>query len=141
VNVLGCLVVVVTGMRATVPSLGMALPAAFALLTLGLFAAAVQLVISTLTNAVKEAQTYLSLVVFLPMGLGMFMVFSSAANGQWSAMLPLAGQLLGMEALMNGGQFQWLPAVVSGILTGVLAILVLLAAANRLEHDEVLYGS
>jgi sodium transport system permease protein len=142
VNVSGCLAVVtLTGMRTTSPDLGMVLSAAFALSALGLLAAAVQLVISTLTNAVKEAQTYLSLVVFLPMGVGMFLIFSPAANGPWSVLLPMAGQLLQVQALMNGTPFQWLAAFVSGVLTVGVAILMLMVAADRLEHHEIHYWS
>ena len=51
-------------------------------LTLGMFplpllAASLQLLISTVCRAVKEAQTYLSLIVFVPMSLGMFLVMDS----------------------------------------------------------------
>ncbi len=46
-----------------------------ALLPLTLLSAAVELLISTACRGVKEAQTYLSLLVFVPMFIGMALVF------------------------------------------------------------------
>ena len=52
-------------------------------LPLALLAASLQLLISTICRAAKEAQTYLSMLMFLPMGLGMFQVFFPAAARGW----------------------------------------------------------
>lgn len=59
------------------------------ILPLALLAASLQLLISTVCHAAKEAQTYLSMLVFLPMGLGMFQVFFPAAARGWFAFLPV----------------------------------------------------
>jgi ABC-type Na+ efflux pump permease subunit len=58
---------------AGVPRLLLAVTAG--ILPLALLAASLQLLISTVCRAAKEARTYLSMLVFLPMGLGMFQVF------------------------------------------------------------------
>ncbi len=68
-------------------------PIAMCLLPLPLLAAAVQIWVSTVCRGVKEANSYLSMLVFLPMGLGMFMVFLAGCQssmvelraGGWSA--------------------------------------------------------
>lgn len=52
---------------------------ALCLVPLSLLAAALEIWVSTVCRGVQEANTYLSMLVFLPMGLGMFMVFSPAA--------------------------------------------------------------
>lgn len=116
------------------------LPALAGILPLPLFAAAIQLLISTVCRNAKEAQTYLSMVVFLPMGIGMFLVFAPAhqAGSRW---LPLAGQQLQLAALMQGKHVAALPALALGCLTLGLAALVLLLAANRLQRDEIVYGN
>jgi len=49
-----------------------------ALIPLVLFASAVELLISTWSRNIKEAHTYLSLVIFLPMVIGMFFGILSA---------------------------------------------------------------
>ena len=73
------------------------------ILPLALLAASLQLLISTVCRAAKEAQTYLSMLVFLPMGLGLFQVFFPAARG-WFALLPVMGQQLQLERWMKAGK-------------------------------------
>lgn len=141
-NLLGFAVVIATsGMRITIdwpPSLA---AIAFGILPLSLFAASAQLLISTVCRSIKEAQNYLSLIVFFPMGLGMFLVFFPAARGAWSGFFPLVGQQLQLELLMKGGQIHLLQPIVLGCFTATVAILVLLVAANRLQRDEIIYGN
>lgn len=116
------------------------------LITMGVFslpflAASIQVLISTISRGVKEAQTYLSLVVFLPMGIGMFLVFSPAAKQAWLTVVPLVGQQLQMEALINGRKIALVEPILLGCLTVALAIVVLLVAAGRLQRDEIIYGN
>lgn len=108
--------------------------------TLSLLAAAVEVWVSTVCRSVKEANTYLSMLVFAPMGLGMFMVFSPLAGAAGWSVVPMAGQQLGLEASLRGepvdvSRLPWL------LLTTVaLAGVALFAAADRLEQDDVVYG-
>jgi sodium transport system permease protein len=113
---------------------------AVCLIPLALLAAALEVWVSTLCRAVKEAHTYLSMLVFLPMGLGMFMVFSPVAGQGWWRFVPVAGQQLQMEAGMRGGEMDLLRILLLGFGTLVLAGVTLLAAANRLEQDDLVYG-
>src|SRR5580704_7169346 len=103
-------------------------------LPLALLAASIQLLISTVCRTVKEAQTYLSMLVFLPMGLGMFQVFFPTAARGWFAFMPLLGQQLQLERWMKGGEAAFVPAAALGGLTAVLALLVLERVANRLHR-------
>ena len=113
---------------------------ALCLLSLPLLAAALEVWVSTVCRAVKEANTYLSMLVFLPMGLGMFMVFSPVAGQAWWNFLPVAGQQLQLEAGMRGAELDLLPIVSVTLATAVLAAVALWAAADRLEQDDVVYG-
>ena len=113
---------------------------AVCLIPLALLAAALEVWVSTLCRAVKEAHTYLSMLVFLPMGLGMFMVFSPVAGQGWWRILPVAGQQLQVEAGMRGGELDLWRILLLGFGTLVLAGVALVAAANRLERDDVVYG-
>ncbi len=117
------------------------LPVAIAMFSLPLLAAAMQLLISTVCRNAKEAQTYLSLLVFFPMGAGMFLVFSPGANRWWTGVLPILGQQVQLESLMKGKEVQMIPALLLGGLTVAAALILLLAAANRLQRDEIVYGS
>jgi len=95
--------------------------AALGLISLPLLAASLQLLISTTCRAVKEAQTYLSLSVFLPMGAGMFVVFAPPSAHGWCGLLPLAGQQLQLEAFMAGSGTPTVQALAVGCLTAALA--------------------
>jgi len=141
VDVLGFLIVFATTGTHISAGPGRLLPGALGLASLPFLAASVQLLISTVSRGVKEAQTYLSLIVFLPMGIGMFLVFSPAAKQAWCNFLPLVGQQLQVEALMNGQGISLFEPIVLGCLTVGLAIVILLAAANRLQRDEIIYGN
>jgi sodium transport system permease protein len=115
-------------------------PVTVCLLPLSLLAAALQIWVSTVCRGIKDAHTYLSMLVFLPMGLGMFMVFSPAAGAPWWNFLPVAGQQLQLEAGMRNGESDLLPVIFLALATAVLAALPLLAAGRRLEEDDVVYG-
>ncbi len=142
VDVLGFAVVfAISGMHATAASLPTLLAIALGLFSLPFLAASIQLLISTACRGVKEAQTYLSLIVFAPMGMGMFLVFSPSASRPWFNFLPLAGQQLQLQAAMNGAPVGLLQPIALGYLTLTLALIVLLAAANRLQRDEIIYGN
>lgn len=130
-----------TGMRAPVgwPRL---LPAiAAGILPLAWLAASLELLISTVCRAAKEAQTYLSMLVFIPMGLGLFQVFFPAAARGWFVFLPVVGQQLQLERWMKGAAAPFGYAAALGCFTGALALLVLEVAVRRLHRDEIVYGS
>jgi len=114
---------------------------ALGMLPLPLLAASLQLLISTVCRAVKEAQTYLSLIVFLPMSLGMFLVFFPASAREWCRVLPLAGQQLQLESAIKGSEIPLLQTLVLGCLTVALAFVILRVAGNRLQRDEIIYGN
>ena len=116
------------------PALGLCL------IPLSLLAAASELWISTLCRGVKEAHTYLSMLVFLPMGMGMFMVFSPSAAHGWWKFVPVAGQQLQLDAGMRGASLDPLAMLFLSFGTAILAGMALLAAADRLEQDDVVYG-
>jgi sodium transport system permease protein len=111
-----------------------------ALIPLVLFAAAVELLISTWCRNIKEAHTYLSLVVFLPMGIGMFLVFFPHMATPW-LWLPVAGQQLLIDLLTKGAPVSLLSSLALSLSTAAFTAALLLAAAKLLHRDEFVYGS
>ena len=111
-----------------------------ALIPLVLFAAAVELLISTWSRNIKEAHTYLSLVIFLPMGIGMFLVFFPHMASAWF-LLPVAGQQLLIDLLTKGAPVSLVSSLALSLITAAAAALILLAAAKLLHRDEFVYGS
>lgn len=106
------------------------------LLSVALLAAALEVLISTWCRSIKEAHTYLSFLVFLPMVAGMFAVFVPRAFAHWGWLMPIVGQ-----QMVLAGQVTRLQSSVLFGATVLAAVLALFAAGNRLERDDVVYGS
>jgi sodium transport system permease protein len=141
-NLLGFSVVFVTsGMHMNPPWPRVLFSIVLGVLPLPLLAASIQLLLSTACRSTKEAQTYLSMIVFLPMGIGMFLVFFPAARRVWFSFLPLVGQQLHLQRLMAGRDVPLLQSIVLGCLTLALALLVMLFSSNRLQRDEIIYAN
>jgi sodium transport system permease protein len=111
------------------------------LLPLTLLSAAVELLISTVCRSVKEAQTWLSLAIFVPMLLGMGLVFFPHAIPAWLYLLPVAGQQLQLQLSIQGGAVHFLEPLILGWITIAAAVLVVISAASRLQRDDVVYGN
>jgi len=141
-NLLGFAVVFLTsGMHLNAPWPRLFLAMLMGVFPLALLAASFQLSLSTACHSVKEAQTYLSMFVLLPMGVGMFLVFFPAAQRAWFSVLPLIGQQLHLQRLMDGRDVPLLQSAALGFLTYALAMLVMLVSSNRLQRDEIVYGN
>ena len=142
INLLGFAVVFVTsGMHLNAAWPRLLLAMAIGVFPLPLLAASIELLLSTACRSVKEAQTYLSMVVLLPMGVGMFLVFFPAARRAWFSFLPLVGQQLHLQRLMDGRDVLLFQSTALGFLTYALAMLVMLVSSNRLQRDEIIYGN
>lgn len=141
-NLLGFGIVFSTaGIRLKGDAAALLLALALGILPLSLLASAIQLVISTLCRSVKEAQNYLSMIVFAPMLLGMFLVFNAGVPAHWFRVVPVVGQQLQLEILMKGGELSWSEPVWLGCLTVAASLLILFLAADRLDRDEIIYGN
>ena len=130
--------VVLAAAKLPVPDL--LVPIACGLIPLALLAAALELLISTFCRNVKEAHTYLSLLVFAPMGLGMFLVFFPQMTQGWWFLWPIAGQQSMLMLSLQGAHIAPGGAAALGLITIASAALALLAATSLLHRDEVVYG-
>ena len=71
-------------------------------LPLVLLAGAMQLFLSSFAKSFKEAQTYLSLVLFLPMVPGMYLMFKPTNPDLWMAAIPALGQQVYAGSILRG---------------------------------------
>jgi len=134
------LAVNVIGFAALLPVVRPLLPAiTIVLVPLTLLAAALELLISTWCRNLKEAHTYLSLIAFLPMAAGMFLVFFPHVWPVWYV-VPIAGHQLVIGSIAKGAAMSpaLLPALTIVTLTATCAILA--TASYLLERDEIVYG-
>ena len=103
---------------------------------LALLAAALEIFVAGLSRSMKEAGTSLTLVMFLPMFVGMFLVFFPVKDGWWTA-VPIVGQQIAIGSSMRGSPVPLLPMIALALVT-ILAAYPPLAAAERvLRRDDV----
>jgi sodium transport system permease protein len=100
-------------------------------------AAAIELWISTGCRSAKEAQTYLSLLLFFPMMFGMFLAFFPAWLDDWRFLVPVVGQYALIEAGLGGRPMGPLPVLVLGAMTTACATMAMWGAARLLDQDDV----
>ncbi len=72
------------------------------LVPLALCASALQVLVALRTRSYKEAQTQLSLLVFLPMVPGFLFAFSAIAQDSWLRWLPVTGHQLLLSDVLRG---------------------------------------
>lgn len=113
---------------------------AVSIIPLASLAAALELCISTACRTVKEAHTYLSMLVFLPMGLGMFLVFFPKLARGWRHLVPIVGQQWQVQNWVRGNLSPSQGVILCAVTTA-FTVLILWAAANLLKRDGIVYGS
>ena len=106
---------------------------------LACFASAVELLASAACRTTKEASTWLTFVVFVPMLVGMFLVFHPVSANGWLA-LPVIGQQLVVERALGGAPVPLLQGIVLALATAAAAIPALAGAVAILSRDDVLAG-
>lgn len=103
-------------------------------------AAAVQVLVATYSRSFKEAQTYLSMMVLLPLAPGFVMTVKPVQEADWMMTIPALGQQLMMGNVLQGAG---LPAVHFGlsVLAGVVATaLSVIACGKLLEKEQIIFG-
>jgi sodium transport system permease protein len=107
------------------------------LVPLACLAAALQLLVSAWCRTTKEANTWLTFVVFVPMLAGMFVVFYPLAGSGWFA-LPVVGQQLLVQRTLGGAPPTLYHSVSLAVVTGAMAIPALAGVARVLNRHQVL---
>jgi sodium transport system permease protein len=94
---------------------------------LALAVPALQMLIATFCRSYKEGQTYLSLLLFVPMVPGFLFAFDTLRHATWMAWTPLLSQQLAVAALLEGTRIDAAPAAGAAVMTlagGAIALLL-----------------
>lgn len=106
---------------------------------LALFATALQLFVSFRAKSFKEAQTYISFLLMVPM-LAVFGVEFSRLKNQILYYLPLTGQHQALLDIIKGEALQWVPMLISGLFTIAVSMLLLRLIGRMLNSEKVVFG-
>jgi sodium transport system permease protein len=112
-----------------------------ALVTLALAAAALQILVSTLCRNLKEANTYLSMMIFVVMGVGMWLAFRPQSAAGWWYLAPIAGQQFLLQRGLATGELPILESLILAATTAASAVLALVYAGRLMRRDAIVYGN
>ncbi len=103
-------------------------------------AAALQVLVATFSRSFKEAQTYLSMMVLLPLAPGFLMTVKPVQEAAWMMAVPALGQQLMMGSVLQGSGLPALDYALS-VGAGVFATAVCVVACGRLlEKEQIIFG-
>lgn len=103
-----------------------------------LMAASLQIFVSFMAKTFKEAQSYLTLVLILPMGIAMMASYQIAPDLlQW---LPVSGQQQALMAFVKGQAMPLFPLLIASAITLLMALLMALALEKMLKSEKIIFG-
>lgn len=106
-----------------------------AVLPLCLFSAALQAYVATMARSFKEAQSYMGVLILLPMLPGMLSSVYSIGDAAWMYLVPVLGQHVLLTGVMGGRPpAAWAFGVTAAV--AATAALVLLLLTTRLFRSE-----
>ena len=112
-----------------------------ALVTLALAAAALQILVSTMCRNVKEANTYLSMLIFVVLGVGMWLAFRPQSAEGWWFLAPVAGRQVLMQLGLATGELPVAESLMLAATTAASTVLALVYAGRLMSRDAVVYGN
>jgi sodium transport system permease protein len=110
------------------------------LLPLALLAPALQMLIALFARSFKEAQTQLSLLMFLPMVPGLLLSFQSFEPQPWMHGVPILAEQVLMRDLLYGKVIPPSALALTVGATLVLAAVCLGATSRLLRHERIVLG-
>jgi len=111
-----------------------------AILPLALLFPAVQLLVASFSRTVKEAQTYLSLGVLVPMLPAMLTSLQAIELQDWMVAVPVLGQQALLTRSIHGEPYGAAGYLVAGVGALVLALLCVRAAAALFRRERIIFG-
>ena len=105
-----------------------------------LFTSALQVLVATFARSFKEAQTYVTLVMFVPIFPEIMLSFSPMKPQAWMSFVPTLGQQILMTSVMRGdpvGALTWVGATLG---TSLAAALCLALTAKLLVKERIIFG-
>ncbi|MCA9627355.1 MAG: ABC transporter permease [Myxococcales bacterium] len=112
----------------------------FVLVPLCTLASALQMTIATFARSYKEAQTYLSLVLFLPMLPGLLLSLSPMSTKPWMWSVPVLSQTQFLTDIMAGDPPGALGVGLAASATLLLSVLCLSLGARLLNSERIVFG-
>ena len=110
------------------------------LASLALLATALQFLISLFARSFKDAQTYMGLMVFIPMVPLFYTFFNPSAYADWFRWVPVLGHQVLIKDLLLGGNINAIYFAQLWAVSAVIAIAFLAYTIRQLRKPKIVYG-
>lgn len=110
------------------------------LASLALLATALQFLISLFARSFKDAQTYMGLMVFIPMVPLFYTLFNPSAYADWFRWVPVLGHQVLIKDLLLGGNVTAAHFAQLWWVSGVIAFAFLAYTIQQLRKPKIVYG-
>ena len=110
-------------------------------LPLSLWACGLQLVLATFARSYKEAQTQLSILIFLPMVPHFIASMSSLGDAWWMLLVPALGQQVLLTDVLGGEPFSipsFLTVMLSSVILGYVCVEI---TAHLFKRERIVFGT
>lgn len=111
-----------------------------AILPLSLLASAVEMSIATLSRSYKEAQTYVSFLMFVPMLPLLLTLGSSNEPAFWKLIVPVLGQQILITDVLEGNAFEPLSYLLAALAAVAGAVVFLGLTARLFRRERIVFG-
>lgn len=110
------------------------------LVSVALFATGLQFVISLFARNFKDAQTYMGLMIFLPMVPLFYTLFNPSAYEDWFRWVPVLSQQVLIKDSLLGGTISPFHFLQTWVVAIVLVAVFLCYTASQLRKPKIVYG-
>ncbi len=111
-----------------------------ATLPLAFFASGLQVLVASFARSFKEAQTYISLLILLPMIPSVIAQIYSLGNEWWMAPIPALGQQVLLTEVLSGEPVSLLSFLASGLSSLILGLLCVWITAKLFQREQIVFG-
>ncbi|MGY8823531.1 MAG: ABC transporter permease [Candidatus Latescibacterota bacterium] len=111
-----------------------------ATLPLAFFASGLQVLVASFARSFKEAQTYISLLILLPMVPSVIAQLYSLGNEWWMAPIPALGQQVLLTEVLSGESVSLFSFLASGASSLALGLLCVWITAKLFQREHIVFG-
>ena len=112
-----------------------------AALPLAFLASGSQVLVASFARSYKEAQTYVSFLMFVPMLPVFIMMFGSVGPQPWMAPVPLLGQHILIKRAMEGDPASSLAYIGAGVSVIVCGLICVALTTRLFKREKIIFGS
>ena len=101
---------------------------------------AIQIYVATFAKSFKEAQSYVSFLMMVPMVPGMMATMNTTPTKAWMYYVPWIGQQTLLTDVLGNKPISPIVFVVVGVVNIALAVVVMRATAGLLHREKIIFG-